>query len=113
MRSVGVNVAAGAAYISVVDEGELVEADPYRLVVPQGLVGARALLGLRDDVAKIISMHSIVRLRVLDAETSSKGTYASLKDRLAVETIFIIAAAEQGIDAGRVSRVSAARPNSP
>ncbi|MFC5996026.1 hypothetical protein ACFQE5_17615 [Pseudonocardia hispaniensis] len=104
MRTVGINVAADTAYLSVVDDGELLEAEPYLLRLPRGLDGARALLGLRDDVAKVLTTHGVNRLRVLDAEANSNGSYASLKDRLSIETTFMLAAAEHDIDAGRLTR---------
>lgn len=104
MRSIGVNVAADTAYLSVAEQGKLLEAEPYMLRLPQGLTGARALVGLRDDIMKILATHDIKRLRVLDAEANSSGSYSSLKERIAIETTFILAAAEHQIDAGRLTR---------
>lgn len=104
MRAVGVNVAADIAYLSVIDDEKLLDVEPFMLRLPQGLVGTDALLGLRDDVAKVLTTHGVDRLRVLDAETNSSGSYSSLKTRLSIETVFLLAAAERGIDAGRLAR---------
>jgi len=46
----------------------------------------------------------VQRVRVLDAETTSRGTYASLVPRIAMETAVLLGATAAGVDAARLTR---------
>ncbi|MDZ5447958.1 hypothetical protein U2F26_35615 [Micromonospora sp. 4G57] len=59
------NVASDNAYLALVDDGRVLDGQPYYLGTPQGLAGGSALVALRDDLRKILTTYEIQRLRVL------------------------------------------------
>lgn len=106
MRTLGVNVASDCAYLSIVDDGRVVDAQPYSLGAPQGLAGGVALVAFKDDFRKILATYEVRRLRVLDPEATHRGSYVSFARRYTLEAIIVLAGAEQGIDSDRISRAS-------
>jgi hypothetical protein len=104
--TLGVNVAGDCAYLAVVDDSIVVDAEPYSLRVPRGLEDGAGLVALRDDLRKILGTHGIGRVRVLDPESNHKGAYVSFAQRYTIETLIVFAGAEQGLDTARISRSS-------
>ena len=104
MTTLGVNAAGESAYLSFVDGDDLQDLEPYILTAPKGLTPEEAVVALRDDMRKILSMHGVTKLRLLNPESSYSPAYVSIVGRCTLETIIIFAGAELGVDAARIQR---------
>lgn len=104
MRTIGINGASDLLYLALAVDGEIMDVEPYTVSEPRGLVADQRLVSVRDEILRVIKTHSVERVRVLDAETSYTATYATLRVRLTLEAIALLACAEAGVDARRLSR---------
>jgi hypothetical protein len=107
MRVLGVHGAGGALYVAVVDDLTVLDVPPYSLSLPTGVSGQARLDAFLQDVRKVLQTHRPDRVRVLDAETRTKFSYSSLTDRVALETLVLLAASQERVDAGRLTRARA------
>lgn len=104
MRTLGINGAGNVLYLAVAEDDRILDLEPYSVTEPEGLASDQRLISVRDRFKRILATHSVQRVRVLDAETQYKTTYAALRDRMAMETVALMASAESGVDACRLSR---------
>lgn len=104
MRALGVNGSGKALYLSVAVDGKVEDAQPYTLAEPAGLAADMQLPALRDEVVRILQALNISRVRVLDAEPNYKASYSSLQPRIALESVVLLAAADAGVEGGRLTR---------
>jgi hypothetical protein len=102
--TLGINVVGECAYLAVVQTGEVLDVQPYTLEGSAGLPPGRQLVALRNEARKVLTTHSVARVRILAAEAKYKATYFSLAPRLRVETLIALAAAEREVGCARISR---------
>lgn len=107
MRTLGVHGAGECLYMSVADDGLVVDVQPYTFHEPTGLPAMRRLAVLRDDAYKTLTSLGVERVRILDAEATYSTRIAAVHQRIALETILALSAAEAGIDCARLSRPKA------
>lgn len=104
MRTLGVNGAGEVLYLALALDGKILDVEPYAVAEPDGLAADQRLVAVRDRISRILTTHAVDRLRILDAEPQYKASYAALRIRIALESIALLASAECGVDAARLSR---------
>ena len=104
MRTLGINGAGDVLYLALAVDGAIVDVEPYTVTEPGGLATDERLVAVREQVKRILVSHSVDRVCVLDAEAQYKATYASMRDRITLEAVALLASAEAEVEAFRVSR---------
>lgn len=104
MRTLGVNGAGGILYLAMAEDDRVVDLQPYTFEVPQGLPESQRLIRLRSEASKLVEELGVTRVRVLDAESSYKDSYAALRGRITLETVLMLGCLEACVDTARLSR---------
>ncbi|MCZ0730903.1 hypothetical protein [Mycolicibacterium iranicum] len=102
--TVGVNVSATVAYVALVENGVVLAREPYSFTPGEMLGSASGLVKFEEVVARQLAVWEACQVVVLEPETSYKGTYANVVDRIGIETVFLLAAHRSGIESYRLSR---------
>jgi hypothetical protein len=105
MRALGVNLAAGRAYLTVVDAPDTIVAiDTEYLEYPDIYDGIERFKRFYDDTSRLITTYNIEIVCVLDPETNYDGSFTQLRPRIEAETAILYAANEEGIVGIRFTR---------
>lgn len=104
MRTLGVNGAGASLYLAVAQDGVILDVAPYIFAEPSGLAACDRLPALRDRAEKTVKSLGVERVRILDPEVTYKAAAVSLLDRIALETVFALGAADAGVDCERLPR---------
>ncbi len=103
-RVLGINVAGSTAYLALCDDAEITNDKPEKLVAPDGLAADSGTLAFLDDIGRVLGQLRVERVRVLDPEPTYSTSVQSVVPRITIETLFLLAAWQRGLDAGRISR---------
>ncbi|MEV1114392.1 hypothetical protein AB0I91_04945 [Actinosynnema sp. NPDC049800] len=104
MRVLGINGTKDGLYLAVADHGTVIDVEPYVLQLPAGLDPGRQLPAFKGYAEKFVETHKITQVRLLQAEPSYSASYISFVDRVSMETLFLLACTEKGVDFQRLTR---------
>lgn len=104
--SIGVNCTSQLAYLAVVRDGALIEADPERLELP-GLEESEGMAVFIEDVAREILAIKPAALAILRAEQPPPGmrpNHSHIYDRAVLETLIHLAGVGAGVPVHMMSK---------
>lgn len=104
VKTLGVNGTNDRAYLAVARDGEVIDTQPYSVSLATGMPDGEQLITLRDEIVRLLEVHRIDRVRILDAESNYQSSYSALTGRLTIETVIALAASEKEIDCLRLTR---------
>lgn len=108
MRVLGVQCTSSFAFLTVVDDGEVVEVGPERIAAAQSTDQDRALwetLGTFGDALDEIKP-AIVRLLLPGTGQNAKQTHGAWAPRVELETLLRMAAAKRDLPVERIARAT-------
>lgn len=100
----GAAVAGGTLWFALVSDGDVVDSDPHRYDLTDGLVHAEALLAGQEDLVAILTRLEVETVAVAEGETNTSLSYAAARQRFTPELVLEFAAAKAGVDLVRVTR---------
>lgn len=106
MRILGVNAAGSHLYFAVVEDGAIVDSEPYSITFAAAALDQQRLVVLHDDMKRVLEIANADSIRVLDAEAGYQDTQKGWRDRMALESVLELAAAERGTQFFRATRSS-------
>jgi hypothetical protein len=107
VRALGANGSGNVLYLAVVEDGLVLDIEPYVFAMPTGLPAGRRLPALRDEAEKLVRSAAVARVRILDPETSWQTAAVQVQARFALETLLALGAADAGVDCDRLARGTA------
>lgn len=103
MTSLGVSCSSGAAFLALAD-GEAVSAAPDRLELRAGLSDEDQLLIFAEDAARLVREGAPGRVVLLQSESTFQAGHTAWAPRLAMETLFRLVCAREGVPCAYISR---------
>lgn len=102
--TLGIHVSGDTAYLSIVHDGEVQEVKPYTMLLSEGLDSGQQLTAFVIEFQKVLSMHSVETINILEPEANTNATYKSHLPRITIETLIRVASAESGIGCHKITR---------
>lgn len=106
MRTLGASATGATIWLAVIEDGQLRDSDPHRLVAGEGLERGQQLVALLDDCTRVLEELKPEAVSVLDPEGNGKFTFRQSRDRITGEVLLSLAAARLSIPCSYVSRAS-------
>jgi hypothetical protein len=104
MRVMGINCDNAAVYIAVVEDGDVSEGRPERILIPEGLEREDQLGAVFDDVGRVMDEIAPDRIILLRPEPTYSASHEVFTPRITLEALVRLAAARKGISLDRMSR---------
>lgn len=98
MRVLGVHCSAKDAYLTVVDDGTVVDGLPERLRLPSGIESGERLLEFLEEVRRTLGEVCPAHVVILQPEGKQRGaSYVRIAPRVVLETLIRVCSAQENI----------------
>jgi hypothetical protein len=105
-RTLGVECKKAEIYLALVEDGEVVDADPQRLEVAAVHEQTARLKGFIDDFGRVLVELEPNAVHIIQPETIYEATYSELAPKAALETLIRVACFEANVNVELVHRAS-------
>jgi hypothetical protein len=104
MRIVGFHCVPNYSYMTVIEDGAIVDGLPERLQPPTSRERGQQLIEFADDVSRALAEVGATEACILLPESQARSTFASARPRIEIETMICFAAAKSSIPIEYLSR---------
>lgn len=105
-KVLGVECKKQEVYLALVEEGQVVAADPQRLEVAAVHEQAARLKGFMDDFGRVLAEIEPDAVHIIQPETNYEASYSALAPKAALETLIRLACLNAGVNVEIVHRAS-------
>jgi hypothetical protein len=105
-KVLGVECKKQEVYLALVEDGEVVAADPQRLEVAAVHEQTVRLKGFMDDFGRVLAEIQPDAVHIIQPETNYEATYSALAPKAALETLIRLACLDASVNVEIIHRAS-------